>query len=130
MPDSPYVGLKPYADEDALRFFGREQERKIIAANLKASRLTLLYGASGVGKSSVLRAGVLYHLGQLSRQSLAERGTPGFVAVYFASWREDPLLYLPLRIRESIAPFLNGQEAGFPPASTNLDETLQVCSQK
>ena len=37
---------------------GREEERDIITSNLLASRLTLLYGASGVGKSSVLHAGV------------------------------------------------------------------------
>jgi len=37
-------------------FFGREHEQNIITSNLLAERLTLLYGASGVGKSSVLRA--------------------------------------------------------------------------
>ena len=40
-------------------FFGREHEVELIMANLRASRLTLLYGASGVGKSSVLLAGVV-----------------------------------------------------------------------
>ena len=43
-------------------FFGREREREIITANLLASRLTVLYGPSGVGKSSVLRAGVVRQL--------------------------------------------------------------------
>ena len=62
MPDSPYKGLIPYSEEDAPFFFGRDAEREIITANLMASRLTLLYGASGVGKSSVLRAGVTHHL--------------------------------------------------------------------
>src|SRR5580698_4604891 len=56
--DCPYVGLTPFTEEDAEFFFGRERERRIIAANLRTSRLTLLYGSSGVGKSSVLRAGV------------------------------------------------------------------------
>ena len=41
--------------------------REIIAANLVASRLTVLYGASGVGKSSVLRAGVAHHLHGVAR---------------------------------------------------------------
>ena len=45
-----------------LFFFGREKEMRLIAANLFASPLTLLYGASGVGKSSILRAGVINHL--------------------------------------------------------------------
>ena len=51
--DSPYKGLVPYAEEDFEYFFGRETEQRIISANLRASRLTLLYGESGVGKRLV-----------------------------------------------------------------------------
>ena len=91
LPATPYKGLMPYTEEDAPFFFGREAEREIITANLMASRLTLLYGASGVGKSSVLRAGVVHHLRQLAQQNLAERGTPEFAVVVFSSWRDDPL---------------------------------------
>ena len=130
MSDSPYVGLKPYTDEDAGRFFGREQERKIIAANLIASRLTLLYGASGVGKSSVLRAGVLFHLRQLSRRNFEEHGTPDFVVLYFNSWREDPMVYLPFRMQEVIAPFVNGQAPLALPSSPRLVEMLRACSER
>ena len=57
MGERPYKGLMPYDEADAPFFFGREAEAEIITANLMASRLTLLYGPSGVGKSSVLRAG-------------------------------------------------------------------------
>ena len=60
----PYKGLTPFEDSelDVLFFFGRERERELIEANLMASRLTVLYGETGVGKSSVLRAGVAHHL--------------------------------------------------------------------
>ncbi len=60
-PVSPFKGLAPFGDSelDALFFFGREREREVIVANLLASRLTLLYGESGVGKSSLLAAGVV-----------------------------------------------------------------------
>lgn len=54
---SPYQGLQPFAERDAPFFFGRDAERTILAANLMAARLTLVYGASGVGKSSVLGPG-------------------------------------------------------------------------
>jgi len=50
--DCPFVGLQPYAEEHREYFFGRDRERRIIAANLYAARLSVLYGASGVGKSS------------------------------------------------------------------------------
>lgn len=61
-PAGPYRGLEPFDERDAAYFFGRERETRLITASLFASPLTLLYGASGVGKSSVLRAGVLPRL--------------------------------------------------------------------
>ena len=127
---SPYVGLKPYAVEDALCFFGREQERKIIAANLIASRLTLLYGVSGVGKSSVLRAGVVYHLRKMAQRNLVERGTPGAVAVYFNSWREDPLALLALDIQQAIAPFVKEETPDASASPRKLADVVEACSER
>jgi WD40 repeat protein len=82
-PPSPYKGLAPFEDSDldALLFFGRERESEVIAANLMASRITVLYGPSGVGKSSVLRAGVAH---RLRREQEVE------VAV-FSTWTGDPV---------------------------------------
>ncbi len=59
-PDSPYKGLASFDDSelDSLFFFGRTRERQTIVANVLANKLTVLYGPSGVGKSSLLRAGV------------------------------------------------------------------------
>jgi len=87
---SPYKGLIPYTEEDYEFFFGRNEEIEIIEANIIASQLTLLYGASGVGKSSVLRAGVLHHLQETTTKNLRDYGNPDFVAVVFNSWRDDP----------------------------------------
>jgi WD40 repeat protein len=65
-PSSPYKGLAAFEDSavDALFFFGRDRDSQVIAANLMASRVTVLYGPTGVGKTSVLRAGVAYKLRQ------------------------------------------------------------------
>ena len=56
----PYKGLARSRTPSStpLLFFGREREREIVVANLVASRLTVLYGPSGVGKASLLRAAV------------------------------------------------------------------------
>ena len=64
---SPYRGLAPFEDSelDALYFFGRERDTEIVVANLIASRLTVLYGPSGVGKSSLLFATVARTLREL-----------------------------------------------------------------
>ena len=63
-PPTPFKGLAPFGESelDTLLFFGREREIEVIAANLVASRLTVLYGPSGVGKTSLLRAGVVTRL--------------------------------------------------------------------
>src|SRR5207247_1130916 len=63
-PVSPFKGLAAFDDSelDSLFFFGREHEREIVVANMLASRLTILYGESGVGKSSLLGAAVVRDL--------------------------------------------------------------------
>lgn len=59
----PYVGLRAFRQQDRGLFFGREREAREIATLWQADRLTVLYGASGVGKTSLLHAGVLPFLG-------------------------------------------------------------------
>jgi hypothetical protein len=67
----PYVGLQPYTEADIDYFFGRERDQRIIAANLSTAPLTILYGGSGVGKSSVLLAGVVPYLRARPRTAVA-----------------------------------------------------------
>jgi tetratricopeptide (TPR) repeat protein len=73
----PYVGLRPFNEEDRPYFFGRENEIRTIADNLYGARLTILYGASGVGKSSVLMAGLVPQL----------RKEPRTAVVMFRRWQ-------------------------------------------
>jgi len=87
---SPYQGLIPYDEADAPFFFGREKEARLIIANLFASPLTVLYGASGVGKSSVLRAGVARQL----------RAREELLVVVFNAWQSNPLVDLKNKIAE------------------------------
>jgi hypothetical protein len=85
----PYKGLASFTEHDAAFFFGRDPEREIIIANLTARRLTLLYGETGVGKTSLLRAGVIPALLARAQESMDETGTPDFIAVAFSSWQDD-----------------------------------------
>jgi tetratricopeptide (TPR) repeat protein len=55
----PYIGLRAFRTEDNDRFFGRSQESNEVATLWRANKLTILYGASGVGKTSLLQAGVI-----------------------------------------------------------------------
>ena len=91
IPASPFKGLAFFGDSEAdwLFFFGRERESELVAANLMASRLTVLYGPSGVGKSSLLRAGVTRRLRSLVPAVDGFGG--GAEIVIVDSWRDDPV---------------------------------------
>jgi WD40 repeat protein len=92
----PYKGLLPYREQDARYFFGRDIERRLIRDNLRASRLTILYGTSGTGKSSVLGAGVAHDLKDDPDYLLLYFGTPG-------TWRNDPVSSLNAAVEEKIS---------------------------
>ncbi|NEQ47585.1 MAG: ATP-binding protein [Leptolyngbya sp. SIOISBB] len=74
---SPYQGLNAFREADGNRFFGRKSEVATLLKKFQhlyqstdAVRLLPIYGPSGSGKSSLARAGFLYHL---SQRSLPER---------------------------------------------------------
>jgi YD repeat-containing protein len=58
----PYKGLATFDTEDAEYFFGREQLVAELVARLVGSPLLGVVGASGSGKSSAVRAGLLHAL--------------------------------------------------------------------
>ena len=71
---SPYVGLTHYTEGEAGLFFGRDRDIGVIISNLRGARLTLLYAQSGVGKSSVLRAGVAARLSDVAKREARDQG--------------------------------------------------------
>ena len=86
----PYKGLDYYTKNDASRFFGRDKLRETILKNLRISRVTILYGESGVGKTSVLGAGVVSKLMQMAENNKKEFGMPKLAVAMFRSWSDDP----------------------------------------
>ena len=74
---SPFKGLAAFEDSelDALFFFGRERERQVLLANLLAARLTVLYGESGVGKSSLIGAALVRDLRAATDAPIVVRST-------------------------------------------------------
>ncbi|MBP5973083.1 hypothetical protein HW132_10135 [Brasilonema sp. CT11] len=60
---SPYLGLRKFETDDKDKFFGREEWiTKLSDRLLKKDNVLLLLGASGSGKSSLIRAGLIPHL--------------------------------------------------------------------
>lgn len=68
LPRRPYPGLEPFQEIDAAVFFGRDEEIERVIGVLNKRRhnnaegFILILGASGCGKSSLVRAGVLPRL--------------------------------------------------------------------
>jgi hypothetical protein len=56
---APYVGLAPYQVTDADRFFGREALTDTLLTLIDQRPFVAVFGSSGAGKSSLLRAGLL-----------------------------------------------------------------------
>ncbi len=56
---NPYRGLQPFEAEHRALFFGRNTEAQTIIERLRSEPLIIVTGDSGVGKSSLCRAGVL-----------------------------------------------------------------------
>lgn len=56
---NPYIGLRSFEAADARYFFGRDDERKQMLALVEERRFVAVLGASGSGKSSLIKAGVL-----------------------------------------------------------------------
>src|SRR3954467_11718514 len=60
--DNPWPGPEAFRREDSKFFFGRDRPRDALTRLVLQSRLVLLYGRSGLGKTSLLRAGVFPRL--------------------------------------------------------------------
>jgi WD40 repeat protein len=131
LPDCPYVGLTPFTEADAPFFFGRETDRRILISNLSAARLTLVYGPSGVGKSSLLRAGVARDLRSTAEAALKERRLPEAIGVVFASWRDDPLVGLADLLATTVCDLLAERAtAPVPREAKTLDELLAAWNER
>ena len=111
---TPYLGLRPYEYSDRENFFGRDADCEILVDKLLSNRLTLLFAASGVGKSSLLNAAVLPRLKDPLGENLS--------VVYHNDWVLNPLTALQSSIRESVPA---AQQA---PAEQTLPELLKFCA--
>ncbi|MBL0351269.1 MAG: WD40 repeat domain-containing protein [Dechloromonas sp.] len=113
----PYVGLQPFLEEHREYFFGRQKDQRIIIANVLASPLTVFYGSSGVGKSSVLMAGVVPQL---------HRDRPRIPVVVFREWVGED--FQQRLARACIAAVRNCVgDANLPAEDLPLDELLRAC---
>ena len=58
-PQNPWLGLFSYSEETLAYFHGRDEETAELARRVQRKLLTVLFGQSGLGKTSLLRAGIV-----------------------------------------------------------------------
>lgn len=58
---TPYIGVRAFrrTHEDQRVFFGRNYESNQIVAHIFANQVSLIYGATGVGKTSILNGKII-----------------------------------------------------------------------
>ena len=78
--DIPFVGLSPFDASHRDYFFGRRTDATIVAANILSDRICVVFGKSGVGKTSLLQAGL--------PEALAEFEPTTFLCL--RAWQDDP----------------------------------------
>ncbi|MEJ2634464.1 MAG: winged helix-turn-helix domain-containing protein [Calditrichia bacterium] len=69
----PYKFLDYYTEEDTDLFYGRESEVRIICSKILSHRSFILYGRSGVGKSSLVHAGLIPSLKRMGHLAFSVR---------------------------------------------------------
>ena len=72
---SPYPGLRPFSEEEAIFFRGRENHVSQIIQSLEDNHFVMITGASGDGKSSIVYAG------------LVPKAKAGFFKAKFNNWK-------------------------------------------
>jgi len=118
----PYPGLRPFTSEEAPIFFGREREVDALVDRLRDPTLRLLavVGASGTGKSSLVRAGLLPCL----RKNIIEGSrnwpvlafTPGFSS-------NDPFTALAIELHHRLPPTCPWKPTDIAEALTPIPKT-------
>ncbi len=61
-PESPWLGLQSFTEETQRYFFGRTAELQEIFERVLHKPLTILFGQSGLGKTSLIQAGLIPNL--------------------------------------------------------------------
>ncbi len=82
-PQNPWLGLFSYSEETLAYFHGRDEETAELARRVQRKLLTVLFGQSGLGKTSLLRAGIVPRL-------RAEGYCPVYVRIDYASGSPSP----------------------------------------
>ena len=121
-PQYRYPGTRSFERKEADVFFGREGDTQQLWRLLRLEQLVVLYGKSGLGKSSLINAGILPLVDRFNDRLPEEEEEADRLAIEeirFGAFQKDsrhPLEVLRGRVAaEPLAPLLAGLEQEAPP---------------
>ena len=101
--EHPWPGLRVFTEENASFFYGRKAEIEDLARMIRQETMTVLFGKSGLGKSSILRAGVSK---ELAKQN--------FVPIYIRLNHFDEATTLVSQVKSLITEIIEGKNIDAP----------------
>jgi len=87
----PFLGLAAYKEEYSSVFFGRKEEVSHLLRRINDNIATLLYGKSGIGKTSIIKAGLMPELRK-------EYMLPIYIKVDYKNKRATPIEQIKTKI--------------------------------
>lgn len=81
-----YPGPKPFTTAEARIFHGRGEDIDQLSKLVQQQRLMVLFGRSGLGKSSLLNAGLIPRLSEIKESN---QGSFHALSIRFQAWTED-----------------------------------------
>ncbi|HET9108022.1 MAG TPA: hypothetical protein VFN79_12630, partial [Steroidobacteraceae bacterium] len=114
---SPWLGLVSFTEETRAFFFGREEEVAELARRVQRKLLTILFGKSGLGKTSILRAGLVPRL-------RAHGYCPVYVRIAYGRDTPEPAEQIKEAIRRAAGVSGEWSQVGVSAAGESLWEFL------
>jgi hypothetical protein len=114
---NPWLGLVSFSEETRAYFFGRDEEVAELARRVQRKLLTVLFGKSGLGKTSILRAGLV--------PRLRDHGyCPVYVRIAYGPDTPEPAEQIKDAIRRAASASGQWSQAGVSAAGESLWEFL------
>jgi hypothetical protein len=116
-PRNPWLGLASFTEETRAYFFGRDEEVAELARRVQRKLLTVLFGQSGLGKTSILRAGLVPRL-------RAQGYCPVYVRIDYSAEAPEPAEQIKLAIAQTARRAGQWTQAGIAADGESLWEFL------
>jgi len=114
---NPWLGLASFTEETRAYFYGREEEIAELARRVQRKLLTVLFGQSGLGKTSILRAGLVPRL-------RGQGYCPVYVRIDYAREAPEPAVQIKEAIRRAARRSGEWTQAGVAVEGESLWEYL------